>query len=94
MENALSKYAREPPSFWRVKGSYPSSFYYEFYRKCRSGKYKLLNVKSFIILRSEEGLTSFNKNNSVNLSGEKNVFRGVYFLRIQYRQKLKVKLHP
>ena len=45
-------------------------------------------------MRSEEGLTSLNKNNSVNLSGEKNVFRGVYFLRIQYREKLKVKLHP
>ena len=27
-------------------------------------------VKSFIILRSEEGLTSFNINNRVNFSGE------------------------
>ena len=29
-----------------------------------------LYVKSFIILRSEEGLTSFNINNRVNFSGE------------------------
>ena len=29
-----------------------------------------LYVKSFIILRSEEGLTSFNLNNRVNFSGE------------------------
>ena len=33
---------------------------------------ELYNVyRSFIILRSKEGLTSFNKNNFVNFSGEK-----------------------
>ena len=33
---------------------------------------ELSNVyRSFIILRSKEGLTSFNKNNFVNFSGEK-----------------------
>ena len=38
---------------------------------------------SFIILRSGEGLTSFNKNHRVNFSGKKKVnndaFRGIYF---------------
>ena len=28
-------------------------------------------LESFVILRSREGLTSFNKNNHVNFSGEK-----------------------
>ena len=51
-----------------------------------------LYVKSFIILRSEEGLTSFNINNRVNFSGEQKqnetlsffvvVFWGFFFLRI------------
>ena len=31
----------------------------------------LANVRSFIILQSGESLTSFNKDNSSNLSGEK-----------------------
>ena len=31
----------------------------------------LTNVRSFIILQSGEGLTSFNKDNSANFSGEK-----------------------
>ena len=39
--------------------------------KCRSGENKLLNVRSFIILRSREGLTSFTKGNSANFSSEK-----------------------
>ena len=40
---------------------------------------------SFSILQSGEVLTSFNNDNSVNFSGEKNYneeFRGVYFLTI------------
>ena len=43
------------------------------------------NVRSFIILRSGEGLSSFNKNNRANFSGEKKeneAFQGIYFLRI------------
>ena len=47
-----------PASFWR--GNVIA--YYEFKRECRSGGNKSSNVRSFIILRSEEGLTSFNKN--------------------------------
>ena len=41
---------------------------------------KLSNLKSFIILRLGEGLTSFNKNNRVIFSGEKwqnEAFQGV-----------------
>ena len=40
----------------------------------------------FISLRSKEGLTSFNKKDRANVSGEKNryeAFRGVDFLRIR-----------
>ena len=35
-------------------------------RECRGGGNKLSNVRSFSILRSEEGLTSCNKDNSAN----------------------------
>ena len=44
----------------------PSSVYNEFQRECRSSK--LSNVRSFIIFRSGEGITSFTKGNSVNFS--------------------------
>ena len=47
---------------------------------------KLSSVKNFVILRPKEGVTSFIKNNRVNLYGEKNyneAFRGVYILRIR-----------
>ena len=40
-------------------------------------------VRGLVILRPGEGLTSFNKDNSANFSGEKKCnegFRGVYFL--------------
>ena len=36
-----------------------------------SGGNKLTNVRSFIILRSREGLISFNKSKRANVSGEK-----------------------
>ena len=49
----------------------PSSFYYEFQRECRSSGNKLSNVRSFIILPSGEGATSFTKGNSANFSSEK-----------------------
>ena len=53
----------------------------------RSGGNKLSDVRSFIILLSEEGLTFFNNDNSANFSGEKKKyneeFRGVYFLTIR-----------
>ena len=39
--------------------------------RCRSDGNKLSSVKSFIILLSGEGLTSLNKNNCDNFSGEK-----------------------
>ena len=49
----------------------PSSVYNEFQRECRSSGNKLSNVRSFIILRSVEGVTSFTKGKSVNFSSEK-----------------------
>ena len=36
----------------------------------RSGENKLSNVRSFIILQSEEGVISFTKGNSAKFSGE------------------------
>ena len=62
-------YAREPASFWR-ENVVASSVYYEFWRECRSGGKKLSNVRSFIILRSGEDVTSFTKGNSANFSSE------------------------
>ena len=47
---------------------------------------RVINVKSFIILRSREGVTSFTKGNSANISSEKwenEAFRGVYNFRIR-----------
>lgn len=44
-------------SFWRKKWS-PSSLYYRFYPKYCNNEHKLSNVRSFIILRSREGLTT------------------------------------
>ena len=44
------------------------------------------NFRSFSILQSGEGSTSFNNDNSANFSGEKKYnegFRGVYFLTIR-----------
>ena len=40
-------------------------------RECRSGGNKLSNVRSFIILRLGDGVTSFTKDNSANFSSEK-----------------------
>ena len=56
---------------------------------------KLSSFRSCIILRSGEGLTSFNKNNSANFSGEKKAegsSRGVYFLKIREKTKLNLVL--
>ena len=64
----------------------PSSFYYEFQRECRGGENKISNVRSYIILRSGEHVTSFTENNSANFSSEKwsnDAFREVYILRIR-----------
>ena len=52
--------------------------------QCLSGGNKLLHVRSFIILRSVEGLTTFNKNNRVtSVVKKKEAFSGVYFFRIR-----------
>ena len=44
-------------------------------RECRSGGNKLSNVRSFIILLSGEGLTSFIINNRTNFFGEKSTMK-------------------
>ena len=63
----------------------PLSFYYEFWRERRSSGNKLSKVRSFSILLSGEGSTSFNNDHIVNVSGEKKYneeFRGVCFMTI------------
>ena len=51
------------------------------------------NVRGFVILRPEEGLTSSNKANSANFSGEKKkdneAFRGVYSFLAQKKPEVK-----
>ena len=42
-----------------------------FSENVRGGENKISNVKSFIILLSGEGVTSFTKDNNANFSGEK-----------------------
>ena len=44
-------------------------------RECRSGGNKLTDVRSFIILRSGEGLTSFSVNNRTDFFGEKSTMK-------------------
>ena len=69
--------------------------HYEFTRECRSGGNKLSNVKSFIILLSGEGLTSFSINNRTNFFGEKKLneaFLFVFFLRTRKNLKLNLVL--
>ena len=51
--------AREPASFWRENVVAETSYQN--------------NVRSFIILRSGEGVTYFTKSNSANFSSEKTV---------------------
>ena len=61
--------------------------HYEFTRECRSSGNKLSSVKSFIILLSGEGLTSFSINNRANFFGEKKLneaFLGVLFENAQF----------
>ena len=51
------------------------------------------NVRSFSILQSGEGSTSFNNDNGANFSGEKKYneeFRGVYFLTIREKTLNKI----
>ena len=72
----------------------PSSFGYEFWQEYHSGGNKFSNVRSFIILGSVEGLSSFNEYNSANVSGGKKynaAFRGIYCLRIR-EKRLKLTL--
>ena len=50
----------------------------------RSGSGGSLHVKSFIILRSGEGLTSFNINNRVNFSGKQKQNEALSFLLLLF----------
>ena len=64
---------REPVSFWR-ENVIPVTI--------RRDGNKSSNVRSFIILQSGEGLTSFTKSNPTNFCGEKKVklnFQGCNF---------------
>ena len=66
--------AREPASFWREIRDIPRQFITRFSRLLATmsqWRKKVVKCRSFIILRSEERLTSFNKNNRANFSGAK-----------------------
>ena len=54
------------------------SYYHSFQRKCRSDGIKISNARSFIILRSGEGLTTFNTF-LVKKKRENEAFWGVCF---------------
>ena len=60
---------REPASFWRENVVAVVTLL-RVLRECRSSRNKLSNVRSFITLRSGEGVTSFTKGNSANFSSE------------------------
>ena len=52
---------------------------------CGGNKLSKFSVRSFVIYRLRDGLTSFNKDSSANFSGEKKYnkdFQGVYFASI------------
>ena len=71
--------AREPASFWRENVRDSCRYSTTECRECRSGGNKLSNDKSFIILRSGEGLTPFKENNVLTFILKKynETFRGV-----------------
>ena len=56
----------------------------------------MLEVCTFIILQTEEGVTSFNKNNLANFSGEKKkynqAFQSVYIYKYSKNVKLNLAL--
>ena len=62
--------AREPASFWR-ENEVAVVTLRVLARMSKCGGNKLSNVRSFIIFRSGEGVTSFAKGNSANFSSEK-----------------------
>ena len=62
---------REPASFWRENVIAVIILLRHLERMSSSDGNKLSAVRSFIILRSGEGLTSFNKNGRANFSGKK-----------------------
>ena len=63
----------EPASFWRENVIAVVIVLLRVKRRSRSDENKLSNVRSFNILRSGDCLTSFNKNNRANFSGEENL---------------------
>ena len=63
-----------------------------FLQERRGDGNKLSNVKGFVILWPVEGLTSFNKDNSANFSGEKSTVKlSEVFSFFSRREKRKVK---
>ena len=60
----------EPVSFWQENVVAVVTLLRDL-ADCQSGENKLSNVRSLIILRSGEGVTSFSKGNSAKFSTEK-----------------------
>ena len=71
MSTRFSQYSpvltREPASFWRENEIAVVTLLRVLARMLKWRK-QVINVRSLIILRSGEGLTSFNKDNSANVS--------------------------
>lgn len=83
--------AYESVSFWRENAIAIVILLRVLVRMACSGGNKFINVRSFIIFRSGEGLNSFNKNNLANFSDGKNVSGVSIFLRTR-EKKLKLNL--
>ena len=65
--------ARKPVSFSR-ENAIAVVILLRVWRECRSGRNKVSNARSFMILRSGEGSTSFTNHNRANFSGEKKYY--------------------
>ena len=73
--------AREPASFWRENEVAVVTLLRVLARMSKCGGNKLSNVRSFIVLRSGEGVTSFTKGNIANFSFFFFLFCSFYHLK-------------
>ena len=93
-QHAIFLGARQPASF-RRENARDVVFLLRALARMSSWRKQAIEVGSFIILRSGEGLTPYNKNNRANFSGEKTEIKlsGVSIF-LEYAKKLKTKCRP